>query len=131
MMKKIILVILLILLSFGAIFVSKGYDMYKEAIEETPLEKKVEEIQSKKNYTKLSELPQTYINAVISVEDHRFYKHHGIDVIAIGRAIINDIKARDLVEGETLDRVLLQKMNILHKKRNLQEKLRKFLWLMN
>ena len=99
MMKKIILVILLILLSFVAIFVSKGYDMYKEAIEETPLEKKVEEIQSKKNYTKLSELPQTYINAVISVEDHRFYKHHGIDIIAIGRAIVNDIKAMDLVEG--------------------------------
>ena len=98
-MKKIILVILLILLSFVAIFVSKGYDMYKEAIEETPLEKKVEEIQSKKNYTKLSELPQTYINAVISVEDHRFYKHHGIDIIAIGRAIVNDIKAMDLVEG--------------------------------
>lgn len=40
-----------------------------------------------------------YINAVISVEDHRFYSHHGIDMIAIGRATINDIKAMRLVEG--------------------------------
>lgn len=40
-----------------------------------------------------------YINAVISVEDHRFYKHNGIDIIAIGRAVVNDIKAMDFVEG--------------------------------
>ena len=33
------------------------------------------------------------------MEDHRFYKHNGIDVIAIGRAIINDIKAMRFVEG--------------------------------
>ena len=73
--------------------------MYKEAIQETPLEEKVEEIKSKENYTKISELPQMYLNAVISVEDHRFYKHSGIDIIAIGRALINDIKAMDFVEG--------------------------------
>lgn len=73
--------------------------MYKEAIQETPLEEKVEEIKSKANYTKISELPQMYLDAVISVEDHRFYKHSGIDVIAIGRALINDIKAMDFVEG--------------------------------
>lgn len=40
-----------------------------------------------------------YINAVISVEDHRFYKHNGIDIIAIGRAVVNDIKAMSFVEG--------------------------------
>ena len=32
-------------------------------------------------------------------EDHRFYKHNGIDIIAIGRATINDIKAMSFVEG--------------------------------
>lgn len=73
--------------------------MYKEAIQEMLIQEKVEEIRQKENYTKLSELPQIYINAVISVEDHRFYEHNGIDVIAIGRAIINDIKAMSFVEG--------------------------------
>ena len=73
--------------------------MYKEAIQEMPIQEKVEEIRQKENYTKLSELPQIYINAVISVEDHRFYEHPGIDIIAIGRAIINDIKAMSFVEG--------------------------------
>ncbi len=75
------------------------YNMYKEAIDKISIEDKVKEIQSKENYTKVSELPQMYINAVISVEDHRFYKHHGIDIIAIGRAIVSDIKAMSFVEG--------------------------------
>ena len=96
---KVILLLMLIGISIGLLLIGKGYDMYKEAIQETPLEEKVEEIKSKANYTKISELPQMYLDAVISVEDHRFYKHSGIDVIAIGRAIINDIKAMDFVEG--------------------------------
>lgn len=73
--------------------------MYKVAIENVPLEEKIEEIKEKEGYTKISELPQIYIEAIISVEDHRFYKHSGIDLIAIGRAIINDIKAMGFVEG--------------------------------
>lgn len=73
--------------------------MYKVAIENVPLEEKIEEIKEKEGYTKISELPQIYREAIISVEDHRFYKHSGIDLIAIGRAIINDIKAMEFVEG--------------------------------
>lgn len=96
---KVVFILMLIGISIGLLLIGKGYDMYKEAIQETPLEEKVEEIKSKANYTKISELPQMYLDAVISVEDHRFYKHSGIDVIAIGRAIINDIKAMDFVEG--------------------------------
>ena len=89
---KIIIVCILVGISIGVLIIGKGYNMYKEALEDNPLEEKIEEIESKANYTKLSELPQMYLNAVISVEDHRFYTHNGIDIIAIGRAIINDIK---------------------------------------
>ena len=73
--------------------------MYKEAIEAVPLDEKMAEIKSKENYTYIEELPQMYIQAVISVEDRRFYDHPGIDIIAIGRAAINDIKAMSFVEG--------------------------------
>lgn len=99
LLKKIIIVIILISISIGLLFVGNGYNMYKEAIEKTALDEKVSEIKKKDNYTKLSELPKIYIDAVISVEDHRFYKHPGIDIIAIGRAAINDIKAMSYVEG--------------------------------
>ncbi len=98
-LKKIIFVVILVSISIGLLVVGNGYDMYKKAIEETPLAEKIEEIKSRENYIYISELPQMYLNAVISVEDHRFYKHGAIDTIAIGRAIVNDIKAMDFLEG--------------------------------
>lgn len=97
--KRIIIIITLIALTTGAILIKNGYDMYKNAIDEIPLTEKVESIRKKENYTKIEEVPQIYIDAVISVEDHRFYKHGGIDIIAIARAAINDIKAMSFVEG--------------------------------
>ncbi len=98
-LKKIIFIVVLISISIGLLFVGSGYDMYKQAIEETSVEDKIAEIKDKENYTNISELPQMYKNAVISVEDHRFYKHNGIDIIAIGRSAFNDIKAMSFVEG--------------------------------
>ena len=99
LLKKVIIGIILLCLIIGIIVVGNGYMMYKEAIEEVSLSTLVEEIKSKQNYTEINELPKIYIDAVIAVEDHRFYKHNGIDVIAICRAIINDIKAMRFVEG--------------------------------
>ncbi len=101
-LKKVIfalLIVLLIGISIGLIFIENGYDMYKEAISQVPLEQKVVSIREKENYAKFEEIPKIHIDAVISIEDHRFYKHHGIDIISIGRAIINDIKKMDFVEG--------------------------------
>ena len=96
---KILMILLLIGLSIALLIIGNGYTMYKEAIEKEPLEEKVTEIRGKESYTEFSELPQMYVNAVISVEDKRFFKHGGIDIIAIGRAAINDIKAMSYVEG--------------------------------
>lgn len=77
----------------------KGYYMYRAAIEEVCLEDKVSAIQAKENYTAFDQLPEIYVDAVLSVEDHRFYSHPGIDVIAIARAAFNDIRAGAFVEG--------------------------------
>ena len=98
-LKKFLIVIILIVLSILALLIGQGYKMYKEAISTMPLSQKVESIKSQKDYTSLSEIPKIYTVAVISVEDHRFEKHHGIDVIAIARAAFNDIRTMSFVEG--------------------------------
>ena len=98
-LKRIIFIVVLISMSIALLFVGNGYDMYKQAIEQISVEDKIAEIKDKENYTNFSELPQMYKNAVIAVEDHRFYKHNGIDIIAIGRSAFNDIKAMSFVEG--------------------------------
>ncbi|HIX63744.1 MAG TPA: transglycosylase domain-containing protein [Candidatus Mediterraneibacter colneyensis] len=77
----------------------KGYQEYREALDEKSVEEMAAEIEASCNYTKLDELPQTYIDAVLAVEDKRFYSHPGIDPIAIGRALLNDIRAGAYVEG--------------------------------
>ncbi len=102
-LKRImILIIILAILGIGiiaGIAINDGYNMYKVAIEEISLEDKINNIKSIENYTKLEELPKIYKDAVLAVEDHRFYKHGGVDIISIGRAVIKDIQAMSFVEG--------------------------------
>ena len=83
----------------GFAVAGKGYSMYRNALDQMSLADKVESIQNKEHYTTFEELPEVYVNAVVSVEDHRFYRHSGIDLIAIGRSVFNDIRAGRFVEG--------------------------------
>lgn len=77
----------------------KGYMEYREALEHRPLESRMEEIFNKPDFVSLKQVPQIYEDALICVEDKRFYSHPGFDIIAIGRAAVNDIQAGAFVEG--------------------------------
>ena len=103
LLKKLIIILILVILiigiGVGLIFGVPGYNMYKEALDKEPVDEKVASIEKKKNYTEFEDLPEMYINAVIATEDHRFYEHKGIDFISVARAIYNDLKAKDFVEG--------------------------------
>lgn len=101
--KKTILKILIFILTIVSIiiiyFVSKGYSMYKEAVSDFPLTERISKIQSQENFCKLEDVPEIFVNAIVAVEDKRFYIHNGIDILSIGRAIKTDIKDRALTEG--------------------------------
>ena len=98
-LKRIIISIILIILFAVGIVTYKGYTIYKQALNEISVKDKVAEIQSQENYTKIEDLPEFYLNAVVAVEDHRFYDHGAIDIISIGRAIWTNIKSFELREG--------------------------------
>ena len=117
-MKKLLTILILIVISVTAVLTGYGYKMYKDAITSEPLAERVEKIRTQKSYTKLSEIPDIYIKAVISVEDHRFREHHGIDVISIGRAIFNDIRTMSFVEGgSTITQQLAKNMYFTQEKK--------------
>lgn len=97
--KRIILLLISIIIILISVYSALGYNMYKTALEEISLEDKVLSIRNKTSFTTFEELPQIYINAVISVEDRRFYSHSGVDIIGVSRAILNNIKAKQLIEG--------------------------------
>lgn len=65
----------------------------KNALNEMSLTDKVASIRQKENYANIDEIPQIYKDAVISVEDHRFYEHNGIDMIAIKNETVFIIKS--------------------------------------
>lgn len=50
-------------------------------------------------FVPLSKIPKVMQNAVIAIEDERFFKHFGIDLLGIARAIVVDIQAMPLVQG--------------------------------
>ena len=97
--KNIIFTILTIIIIVLSIEIYKGYNVYKDAIDNMSIEQKIAEIKENKNYTEYKDLPQDYINAVVAVEDRRFFIHNGIDIISISRAIFIDLKEMELVEG--------------------------------
>lgn len=97
--KKLLLsILLLIILIFSIIFLV-GHSYYTKALKEKPLITRIEEITNQENFVKFEQMSSYYRNAVISVEDHRFYDHGPIDFIAIARATFTNIKKFELSEG--------------------------------
>lgn len=96
--KLLVILLILILLACGLIFIL-GYSTYSQALDEKPLLTRIEEVTSDKNYVRYDALSEDYINAVVAVEDHRFYDHGAIDPIGIARALFVNIRNGELQEG--------------------------------
>ncbi|MCM3352385.1 transglycosylase domain-containing protein [Bacillus halotolerans] len=65
----------------------------------------------------INEIPKEVREAFISVEDKRFYEHHGIDVKSVGRAVYRDILAGGKVEGaSTITQQLAKNIFLTHDK---------------
>lgn len=47
----------------------------------------------------LNEVPELLPEILVAVEDRKFYQHHGIDILAIGRAFLANIRAGRSVQG--------------------------------
>lgn len=121
-MKKWLMRILFLILFLSCcivlFFFGKGYMMYRKAVDDISIAQKVDEIRAKESYTTLDELPGIYLDAVISVEDRRFYSHSGFDWIATGRAVINDIRTFSFAEGgSTITQQLAKNMYFTQEKR--------------
>lgn len=75
-------------------------------------------------FVPLNKIPTHVINAVIAVEDSRFWKHKGIDYIAIGRALLKDIIHIGLKEGGSTITQQLAKVMFLSPEKTLKRKVK-------
>ena len=97
--KRLLWLILIILVIVAGLQIKGGYDKYQQALTDRPLYEVLAELQDEDNYTQYEDVPEIYYKALVAVEDRRFYKHNGFDIIGTTRAIYNDIKANELLEG--------------------------------
>jgi penicillin-binding protein 1A len=78
------------------------------------------------------ELPTYLPKAVIAIEDRRFYRHFGIDVVGLARAMIANYRAGRIVEGGSTLSQQLAKNLFLDPERTFKRKLQEAvlaLWL--
>lgn len=99
LLRLIVLLALFVAMITLAICAVTGYNAYHEATNDRPIAQAMADVQSQDNYTPLDQIPQIYQNAVVATEDHRFYDHHGFDVIGTTRALIRNALSGELQEG--------------------------------
>ena len=75
-------------------------------------------------FVPLNRMPQYLVNAVVAVEDSRFWKHKGIDYVAIVRAAVKDVLHVGLKEGGSTITQQLAKITFLTPEKTLQRKVR-------
>lgn len=55
--------------------------------------------ENKQSYVKLENISPYVIDAIISIEDKKFYEHKGIDIMRIGGALFKNIESNEIREG--------------------------------
>jgi penicillin-binding protein 1A len=75
----------------------------------------------------LDQVDPTLQKAIISIEDHRFYQHRGLDFEAIGRAALENLRSLSIQEGgSTLTQQLIKNTYIAQQERYVPSFERKF-----
>ena len=84
---------------------------------------------SKENrfYVKYKDIPPKVIETLLATEDTSFFEHHGININAILRALIKDIKAGKKVEGASTITQQLVRNIYLNRKKTIQRKIKEII----
>lgn len=124
--KRVLLVTVVILLlgilSVTGYYAYLGYGMYSDALEKKSVSEMAADVKSRCRFIEYSELPEFYVNAVVAVEDRSFFRHNGIDVIAIGRAVLHDIKVGAPEQGGSTITQQLAKNEYFSQEKRLERK---------
>jgi penicillin-binding protein 1B len=75
----------------------------------------------------LAQIPPAFIDAILAAEDHRFYEHHGLDLVRIAKAAWVDFTARRVRQGGSTLTQQLMKNFFLTSKRDWRRKVKEAL----
>ena len=141
MLKKIFGVLLFFVVIFFILIILYAYDFYKSVnfnadkiINYNPPQSAlfydrngnlldIRYAKENRIYVKYKDIPPRVIETLLATEDTSFFEHPGININAIIRAIIKDIKAGKKVEGASTITQQLVRNIYLSRKKTLQRKL--------
>ncbi len=72
----------------------------------------------------LEEIPDAVIKATLATEDRRFFEHFGIDVLGTARALVENLRANDVVQGGSSLSQQLAKNLFLSSERSIDRKIK-------
>jgi 1A family penicillin-binding protein len=78
----------------------------------------------KRYWVSIERIPAFLQNAVVAIEDSRFYEHGGIDVRGIARALVKDVIKGKLAEGGSTITQQLVKIKFLSREKTIDRKLK-------
>ena len=122
LLLTVLLLALLALVAAGGYFAVTGHKLYESAIQVTPIDTLYSSISSREGFVPYAQLPQTYINAVISAEDSRFTHHKGVDPVSIARALVTDLRTGSFAEGGSTITQQLAKNTLFTQEKHLARK---------
>ena len=79
-------------------------------------------------FVHFEDIPPQIIEALLAIEDTMFFEHPGVNIDAIIRAIIKDVKARKLVEGASTITQQLVKNTLLTREKKFSRKFKELLF---
>ena len=97
------------------------------ALEPVPLFTYYAEHMEERRWTSLDHVPQDFIDALEVVEDRRFRRHFGLDLVGIGRAMLANVGQGRVVQGGSTITQQLVKNLYGARRRTLRNKLREAL----
>lgn len=75
------------------------------------------------DYVPIHTIPLSLGQAVVAIEDRRFYQHKGVDFYGLARAIVNDLSGNNQIEGASTITQQLVRNLYLNQQQTVQRKL--------
>ncbi len=121
LLKRILALLMVIVMAIGVVsapIIKNGYNLYRKAVQEKPIEEKVIEIMKSENYTEYENISPVFIKSLLKSEDKRFFEHFAVDPIALARALIVNITNGKYTQGgSTITQQLAKNMYFSFEKR--------------
>ncbi|MCI0415321.1 PBP1A family penicillin-binding protein [bacterium] len=103
--------------------ISSNQEMDLYEMEPVPIRNLFGDEWEKRTLVPYQDIPPHLIDAVLAIEDRRFFRHNGIDTIGIARALWRNLKSRNEIQGGSTITQQLAKNFFLTPERSIKRKI--------